>query len=106
MAVCYIATRKLRVRASKKKKRGSRKGNHLTRPLVLKPALSKFMNASKATRADIVRKVWAYARKHKLNMGSRIKNKNALKPLFGTKTTIQFGDVAKMTSRLTFKPKQ
>lgn len=92
MAVCFMATRK--VASATRRRKGRR--DLILKPLKLDNALRQFVGASRAPRSTITKKVWGYAKRHGLQRGSSIKNSKALKPLFGKKPTISFGDVAKM----------
>jgi chromatin remodeling complex protein RSC6 len=89
MAFCLIATRKI---GNPVKKRGQ----HLLKPLNLRAPLAKFMGVKAAARPQITKAIWAYAKEQQLQQGSTIFNKGALKPLFGKKRVIKFGEIAGM----------
>lgn len=94
MAVCYVQTRK----TSTKKRKAS---VHLMRPLPLGPALVQFTGKKEMPRSQITKAVWAYAKQNDLQQGSTIINGGDLKPLFGTKKVIKFGEIASMIKKHT-----
>lgn len=90
MAICFVSTRKLQSRVKRKAPL------HLMKPLALDSVLATFMSKKKAVRSQIVKAVWVYAKKNGLQRGSSILNDRKLKPLFGSRSLILFGDIATM----------
>lgn len=91
MVTCFVATRKV--------SRATAGRRLIMKPLQLDSKLAAFMKMKTAPRSLVTKHVWAYAKRHNLQRGATIQNKEGLKPLFQGKSVIRFGDVARMIKK-------
>lgn len=94
MAICFVSTRR---QLAKKRKAPK----HLMKPLRLSAELAAFIGKKELPRPHIVKAVWVYAKKNGLQNGAEIRNSMGLKPLFGNKPRIRFGEIAAMIKKHT-----
>jgi|SRR5688572_26100902 chromatin remodeling complex protein RSC6 len=92
-------------KAAKKapKKKSARKPNAaFMAPLNASPALADVVGSKPLPRTEIIKKIWDYIKKNKLqdNKNRRMINADAkLKPLFGNKSQISMFELAKVVSK-------
>jgi chromatin remodeling complex protein RSC6 len=72
------------------------RGSALMKKLELSDELADFMRANTASRGEVMKKIWAYIKKHDLNEGRIIHPDDELAPILGTKSL----DMFKMTKVL------
>lgn len=94
MATCFVSTRVSR--SVRPKSIMKKQHSHFLKPVVLDTALARFMKRKNASRPHIIKAIWVYAKKAKLQRGGSIMNSGELKPLFGNKQLIKFGEIATM----------
>ncbi len=84
------------------KKASKRKPNKaFMKPLTPSPALAAIVGASPLPRTEVVKKLWAYIKKNKLQDAKNRRNINAdakLKPIFG-KGTVSMFEMTKIVSK-------
>jgi upstream activation factor subunit UAF30 len=100
------AAKKVAKKAVKKapaKKKSARKPNAaFMAPLTASPALGEVVGTKPLPRTEIIKKIWDYIKKNKLqdNKNRRMINADAkLKTLFGGKAQISMFDLAKIVSK-------
>lgn len=100
------AAKKVAKKAVKKapaKKKSARKPNAaFMAPLTVSPALGEVVGTKALPRTEIIKKIWDYIKKNKLqdNKNRRMINADAkLKTLFGGKAQISMFDLAKIVSK-------
>merc|ERR1719281_457529 len=80
-----------KITAGKKAKKAAGKANALAMkkkgvgifaPKVLSPALATICGGKKMARTEVTKKIWAYIKKNKLNVGRTIKPDSTLKAIF------------------------
>lgn len=98
MATYFVPTR---IARSRKPLRRKRSPLQIMKPVILDSALAAFMKKKSAPRSQITKAVWVYAKKAKLQRGATIVNSGELKPLFGKKGLIKFGEIAGMINNHT-----
>ena len=89
--------------AKAKKKAGKKRkpSAAFMRPLTLSPKLQEVLGAKPLARTEVVKKLWAYIKKHKLQDSKNRRNINAdakLKPIFG-KSTVSMFEMTKLVSK-------
>jgi upstream activation factor subunit UAF30 len=89
-------------KAAPKKAAGKRKPNAaFMRPLTPSTALAAVIGAAPVPRTEVVKKLWAYIKRHDLQDSQNRRNINAddkLKPIFG-KGTVSMFDMTKLVSK-------
>ena len=66
------------------------------------PALAKVVGAKPLPRTEVVKKLWVYIKKNKLQDAKNRRNINAdenLKPIFGAKGTVNMFEMTKLISK-------
>lgn len=104
-----MATKKAKKKATKKaakkpaKKKSARKPSAaFMRPLTPSAALAEVVGSKALPRTEVVKKMWVYIKKNKLqdNKNRRMINADAkLKPVFGGKGQVSMFDMAKHLSK-------
>ena len=104
-----MATKKAKKKATKKaakkpaKKKSARKPSAaFMRPLTPSAALAEVVGGKALPRTEVVKKMWVYIKKNKLqdNKNRRMINADAkLKPIFGGKGQVSMFDMAKHLSK-------
>lgn len=103
------ATKKMTKKATKKtmkkgmKKMGSKRKPNMAfmKPLTPSSALAAIVGASPLPRTEVVKKLWAYIKRNKLQDAKNRRNINAdakLKPIFG-KGTVSMFEMTKIVSK-------
>jgi upstream activation factor subunit UAF30 len=98
------ATKKATAKKATKKaaKKSKRKPSAaFMKPLTLSPALSAVLGGKALARTEVVKKLWAYIRKHGLQDSKNRRNINAdakLKAVFG-KNTVNMFEMTKLVSK-------
>lgn len=72
------------------------------KPMTPDAALSAVVGSSPLPRTQVVKKLWAYIKKHKLQDAKNKRNINAdakLKPLFGGKKTVNMFEMIKLINK-------
>ncbi|MGE0763785.1 MAG: SWIB/MDM2 domain-containing protein [Bdellovibrionales bacterium] len=99
------ATKKAAKKATKKatKKAGTKRKPNMAfmKPLTPSSALAAIVGASPLPRTEVVKKLWAYIKKNKLQDAKNRRNINAdakLKPIFG-KGTVSMFEMTKIVSK-------
>ncbi|MNK95381.1 DNA topoisomerase I/SWI domain fusion protein [compost metagenome] len=89
--------------AAPKKKAAARKPNPaFMKPLTPSAALAAVVGASPLPRTEVVKKLWAYIKKHDLQDAKNRRNINAddkLKVVFGGKAQVSMFDMTKLVSK-------
>jgi upstream activation factor subunit UAF30 len=91
-------------KATKKKvaKKGKRKASAaFMRPLALSPQLAEVLGSKPLARTEVVKRLWVYIKKHKLQDSKNRRNINAdakLKAVFG-KGTVNMFEMTKLISK-------
>jgi len=103
MAKKKKATKKAAKKTTKKaKKTSKRKPNAaFMRPLTPSALLAEVVGSKPIPRTEVVKKLWAYIRKHGLQDSKNRRNINAdakLKPIFG-KSTVSMFEMTKLVSK-------
>lgn len=84
------------------KKKTARKANPaFMKPLTPSSALAEIVGASALPRTEVVKKIWAYIKKHNLQDAKNRRNINAddkLKVVFGGKKTVSMFEMTKLVS--------
>jgi len=98
------AAKKVAKKAPKKaaKKSAAKSTTGFMAPLTLSPALADVIGSTPSPRTEIIKKIWDYIKKNKLqdSTNKRMINADAkLKTLFGGKTQISMFDLAKIVSK-------
>jgi len=98
------AAKKVAKKAPKKaaKKSAAKSNTGFMAPLTLSPALAEVIGSTPSPRTEIIKKIWDYIKKNKLqdSTNKRMINADAkLKTLFGGKTQISMFDLAKIVSK-------
>ena len=99
--VAKKAAKKVAKKAPKKaaKKKSARKPNAaFMAPLALSPALADVIGSKPSPRTEIIKKIWDYIKKNKLQDPKERRNINAddnLKKVFGGKKTVSMFEMAK-----------
>lgn len=99
------AAKKVAKKAPKKaaKKKSSRKPNAaFMKPLSPSADLAAVVGSKALPRTEVVKKLWAYIKSHKLQDKVNRRNINAdakLKPIFGGKNQVSMFDLAKLLSK-------
>ncbi len=90
-------------KATAKKATTKRKPNAaFMRALTPSDALAEVIGAKAVPRTEVVKKLWAYIRKHNLQDAKNRRNINAdakLKPVFGGKGTVSMFEMTKLVSK-------
>ena len=90
-------------KAAAPKKKAARKPNPaFMKPLTPSAALAAVVGASPLPRTEVVKKLWAYIKKHDLQDAKNRRNINAdakLKEVFGGKTQVSMFDMTKLVSK-------
>jgi chromatin remodeling complex protein RSC6 len=100
-----MATKKAKKKAAKKpaKKKSARKPSAaFMKPLTPSAALAEVVGSKALPRTEVVKKMWVYIKKNKLqdNKNRRMINADAkLKPIFGGKGQVSMFDMAKHLSK-------
>jgi chromatin remodeling complex protein RSC6 len=96
------ATKKAAPKKAAKKATSKRKPNAaFMKPLTPSTALAAVIGASPVPRTEVVKKLWAYIKKHNLQDSQNRRNINAddkLKPIFG-KGTVSMFEMTKLVSK-------
>jgi upstream activation factor subunit UAF30 len=86
-----------------KKKKTARKPNAaFMKPVTPSPALAEVIGAKAVPRAEVTKKLWAYIKKNKLQDAKNkrmIKADDALKPVFGGKSTVNMFEMTKLVGK-------
>lgn len=72
------------------------------KPLNPSPALAKVVGSKSMPRTEVVKKLWAYIKKHNLQDKKNKRNINAddtLKAVFGGKSTVNMFEMTKLVSK-------
>ena len=98
------AAKKVAKKAPKKaaKKSAAKSNTGFMAPLTLSPALADVIGSTPSPRTEIIKKIWDYIKKNKLQDSANRRMINAdakLKTLFGGKTQISMFDLAKIVSK-------
>ena len=85
------------------KKTAKRKPNAaFMKPMTPSPALSEVIGAKAVPRTEVTKKLWAYIKKNKLQDQKNrrmIKADDALKPVFGGKSTVNMFEMTKLVNK-------
>jgi chromatin remodeling complex protein RSC6 len=86
-----------------KKKKTARKPNAaFMKPVTPSPALAEVIGAKAVPRTEVTKKLWAYIKKNKLQDAKNkrmIKADDALKPVFGGKSTVNMFEMTKLVGK-------
>ncbi len=97
-----MAKKKATKKKAAKKTGGKRKPSAaFMRPLNLSPALAEVLGSKPLARTEVVKKLWVYIKKHKLQDSKNRRNINAdakLKAVFG-KGTVNMFEMTKLISK-------
>lgn len=97
-----MAKKKATKKKAAKKTGGKRKPSAaFMRPLNLSPALAEVLGSKPLARTEVVKKLWVYIKKHKLQDAKNRRNINAdakLKAVFG-KGTVNMFEMTKLISK-------
>lgn len=95
------ATKKVAKKATKKAASKRKPNKAFMKPLTPSSALAAIVGASPLPRTEVVKKLWAYIKKNKLQDAKNRRNINAdakLKPIFG-KGTVSMFEMTKIVSK-------
>jgi len=95
------ATKKATKKAAKKTKSKRKPNKAFMKPLTPSAALATIVGSSPLPRTEVVKKLWAYIKRNKLQDAKNRRNINAdakLKPIFG-KGTVSMFEMTKIVSR-------
>ena len=89
--------------AKKTAKKSARKPNAaFMKPMTPSPALSEVIGSKAVPRTEVTKKLWAYIKKNKLQDQKNkrmIKADDALKPVFGGKSTVNMFEMTKLVNK-------
>ena len=96
------ATKKPAKKAAAKKKTARKPNAAFMKPLTPSAHLAAVVGEKALPRTEVVKKLWAYIKKHNLQDKKNRRNINAddkLKPIFGGKAQVSMFDMAKLISK-------
>ncbi len=96
-----MAKKKAAKKATKKKAGKRKPSAAFMKPLTLSPALAEVLGSKPLARTEVVKKLWVYIKKHKLQDSKNRRNINAdaaLKKVFG-KGTVNMFEMTKLISK-------
>ena len=103
MAVKKKAKKKAKKKVAKKKMKTKRKPNPaFMKPMKISSALAEVVGSKPIPRTEVVKKLWQYIKKNKLQDKKNRRNINAdanLKVVFGGKKTVSMFEMTKLVSK-------
>jgi len=103
MAVKKKAKKKAKKKVAKKKVKTKRKPNPaFMKPMKISSALAEVVGSKPIPRTEVVKKLWQYIKKNKLQDKKNRRNINAdanLKVVFGGKKTVSMFEMTKLVSK-------